>query len=148
MNSILLDIEEMIRKLEDEFRNIKVYYDGKQADRVFSNKIWVMDKLDSGLIKKAKPLQDSLKQIRLMHNPQGLPSLQFDAPIAHARNFLKLAEEIYQLYKLDSHYSDIKLKLGFAMPKLNEEIQHLRNRFMIMKGNLTRQKRIEADDLF
>jgi len=148
MNSLILDTEEMLRKLEAEFNNIIGYYKGKQADRVFSNRIWVMDKLESNLLKKAKPLHDSLKKIKSIHNPQGLPSIQFDAPISHAGNFIKMTEELYQMYKMDSSYPDIKLKLKFTIPQLNQEIQHLRNRFMIIKGNLTRQKSFDANELF
>ena len=146
MQTKLQDTEELLRALELEFINIKAYYESKQSDRVFSNNIWVLDKLERNLLAKSKPLVENLREIKSVHNPDNLPSLQFDGPIGHASNIVKLLQELQQIYKMYAPFGDIKMKLGYNMPKLNEEIAHLRNRFMILKGNLTRQKRFDEEE--
>ncbi len=148
MQTKLQDIDSLLRDLESEFSNLRLYYEGKQSDRVFSNNIWVLDKLERTLLAKAKPLQESFKEIKAIHNPEALPSLQFDSPITHTTNIIKLLQELQQVYKMYAPFGDIKMKLGYNMPKLNQEISHLRNRFMILKGNLTRQKKFDEEESF
>ncbi len=133
------ETEGYLREVENAVRNLKEKYTSKQNERVLSSHVWMSDYV-SGIIKdQVNPLKDSLTSVKDSYVGDFKSSTQFDAVIAFCTDVNKLLNEINTQYKMRSNLVDIKLKFQYNLPQIEEKVKHMRNRFNIIKGQLSKK---------
>jgi len=140
------DAELKLLAIESELKLFKLNYESKQADRLMSNYTWISNVLEEKILLRLKTLKEMLEKIKSEYIVDYKMTKQFDAPIYHCIELYKLVNEIFQLYKTRASFTDLSLKLHHNMPKINDNMSSLKNRFYILKNNLNRG--IEMDDGF
>ena len=145
MQTPIAEAELKILALEAELKILRSNYESKQADRIMTNYSWMSSVLEERVISRLKVLKELLDKIRQEYYTQFKVTKQFDAPVYHCSELYKLLSEILYLYKIRANPTDLSLKLNHNMPRINENMASLKNRFIILKNNLNRG--LEASDI-
>ena len=138
--------ESQLIDLEKELNNLKLQSESKQAERILSNHGWMTIVFEEKLIPKSKNFKDSLVKIKNSYGNSFKMTTQFDAPLAHCDEIHKLLNELLYLYKIRANSIDLKLKFNNNIPKIMNNFNSLRNRFYIVKGNVSRTNKVDEED--
>jgi len=134
----LEDAELYLADVERSIADLKYKYDGKQNERVLSAHVWMTDQITQ-YIHKVTLLRDSVTTIKDKHVGDFKSSTQFDGVLNYCNNLVKLLNELNFLYKTRANFVDIRMKLSYSLPQLSENIKHIRNRFNIIKGQVSKK---------
>ncbi len=149
MATILDEAELLLLNVERGFKELKDMYEGKQTERTISNHTWMTDKIENNTKKHLLFLIETVTKIKENHIGDFKTSTNFDFALRYCNDMNKILNEIITLYKMRVSYMDIKLKWQYAMPQLSQNLTHLRNRFGIIKGQISRKKfEYEEDSWF
>jgi len=135
----LEDAEVYLNAVENSIGEIRQKYDSKQAERVLSSPVWMSDFLEGIIKNKINSLKEALSSVRDHHVGDFKSTTQFDAVITMCSDLGKLLSDINTLYKMRSNYVDIRLKIQYSLPQMEEKMKSMRNRFNIIKGQLTKK---------
>ncbi len=139
------DAELLLLNVEREIKELKDMYESKQSERTISNHVWMTDKIENNVKKHVLFLIEAVSKIRENHVGDFKTSTNFDLALRYCNDINKILNDMITMYKMRFGYMDIKLKLQYAMPQLSQNLTHLRNRFGIIKGQITR-KRFEYEE--
>jgi len=145
MATPLEDAEVLLVSIDKGIKELKNKYESKQSERVLSNHVWMIDYIENNVKKYVAPLIESLNKLKTYNVGDFQSTTNFDITIKYSTEIDKILNEILFLYKARENYIDVKLKWQYNLPKLMENIQHLKNRFAIIKGQITR-KRFEYEE--
>ncbi len=126
--------------VENLYTDLKDKYSSKTNERVLSSHVWMIDYISNAINKKVTPLKDSLSMLRDQHVGDFKSSTQFDALLKFCDEINKILNDINQLYKMRSNVVDIKLKFQYALPQIQDKLKHMRNRFNIIKSQLSKKQ--------
>ncbi len=135
----LIDVENIIRDLKSK-------YDSKQSERLISSHVWMSDHIDRQVKPKVLSFKDALTTIKDRHVGDFKSTTQFDTVITFCNDLLRLLDNVNTMYKMRANYIDIKLKWQYNLPQMLDKIQHMRNRFNIIKGQITQKKKFEYEE--
>ncbi len=144
----LQEAENLLLLLEQELKNLNQQYESKQAERIISNHVWMGSVFEERILPKLKSLRERLVKIKTSYVGSFKTATQFDTTISHCDQINKELSEILYLYKIRANPLDIKMKMQYTMPQIMLNMNSLRNRFYIVKGNVTRGRQEEEDWLF
>lgn len=139
MATLLEDTGILIASVERGIRDVKSMYEGKQNDRLLSNHVWMQDQIENKAKKHIPQLKDFLIKLKQSHMGDFRSSTNFDICIKHCNDIEKMLNDIITLYKMRIDYLDIKMKWQYALPQLFDNLNHLSNRFSIIKGQISRK---------
>ena len=137
-DNFLVGVENLVKEFKDKL-------DSKQQERVISSHVWMQDYLEQQIKNKVMPLKDALTTLKQQHVGDFKSSTQFDAVINYCTDIIKLLNEINSLYKMRANYIDLRMKWQFHLPQMTDKVKHMRNRFNIIKGQLSK-KGYEPDE--
>src|SRR3989338_10864595 len=140
MATPLEDAEVLLVSIDKGIKELKNKYESKQSERVLSNHVWMIDYIENNVKKYVAPLIESLNKLKTYNVGDFQSTTNFDITIKYSTEIDKILNEILFLYKARENYIDVKLKWQYNLPKLMENIQHLKNRFAIIKGQITRKR--------
>lgn len=129
----LLDIDRGIKDLKEKFES-------KQSERIISNHVWMQDYMEKAVKQHIPPFRELIMRVRDGHLGNFNSTTNFDIIARHSDEIGKLIDSIILMYKMRASFFDIKLKWQYSIPKINENLMHLKNRFGIMKGQLSRKQ--------
>lgn len=132
----LKDAENYLVEMENSFVSLKDKFGSKQGDRLLLSHVWMGDYLDQQ-IAKVQPFSDSVATLRDRHVGDFKSSTQFDTLISHCDEITKLLNGIANVHKMKLGITDVKLRWNYNLRSLAEKIKSTRNRFNIIKGQLT-----------
>lgn len=144
----LEETESFLVNVENAIKELKQRYEGKQSERVLSSHVWMIDYLDQIIKYKVTPLRDALTSVKKAHVGDFKSATQCDAVIGFCNDIIKLLNDLNNMYKARMAYVDIRLKFQYTLPQLIDKLQHLRNRFNIIKGQINNAKVEINDDWF
>ncbi|MBS3152017.1 hypothetical protein J4230_01260 [Candidatus Woesearchaeota archaeon] len=133
------DAEGFLVGVENTVKELGEKYNSKQSERVLSSHVWMSDYIDGMVKNKVNRLRDALTTLKDKHVGEFRSVTQFDAIITFCNDISKLLNDINTLYRMRSNYVDIKLKFQYNLPQIEDKIKHMRNRFNIIKGQLTKK---------
>ncbi len=145
MATLLEDAEFILANVERGLKDIKDKYEGKQSERIIANHVWMIEQIEDKLKKHVTPLRDLLIKLKSNYLGDFNSATNFDIAAGYCNEINKILNDLLLLYKMRAGYVDIKLKWQYNMPKLTENVNHLRHRFSIIKGQITR-KRFEYEE--
>lgn len=148
MSTPMETAESHLIELEKQLLDLKQQSESKQSERILSNHGWMTTIFEERIMPRAKDLKESLAKVRNSYSGGFKVTTQFDAPVSHCDEIVKLLNEILYLYKIRASPSDIKMRFQNSMPKLIANMNSLRNRFYIIKGNVSRTNKLDEDDIF
>ena len=138
----LIEIDRGIRDLKEKFEN-------KQSERIISNHVWMQDYIERIVKQHIPPFKEAVMKTRGGHLGNFNSTTNFDLLARHCDEIGKIIDGIILMYKMRAGYFDIKIKWQYAVPKINENLMHLKNRFGVVKGQLSRKHfEYEEDRLF
>ncbi len=140
--------ESLIVSFEQELNNLNQQYGSKQAERIISNHVWMTSVFEEKILPKLNNLKEVLTKIRNEYAGDFKTTTQFDMPVKHCDELHKALSDLLYLYKIRASPIDIKIKMQHTMPLVMNNMSSLKNRFFIVKGNITRGKQIDEEDLF
>ncbi len=132
--------ELLIFEIDRAVKDIKEKFENKQSDRVISNHIWMEGYISKIIKEKMPPFRDAVMKARSGHLGNFSSATNFDIIIRHCIEIEKLFDNIILMYKMRTTPYDIKLRWQYSVPKINENMMHLKNRFGILKGQLSRKQ--------
>lgn len=134
------DAESFLVAVEGCIRDLKEKYDSKQSERLLSSHVWMSGYLENQVKSRVVSLKDALSVIKDKHVGDFKSSTQFDTVIAQCNEIIKLLDGISTMYKIRANFVDIKLKFQYNLPQILEKVKSMRNRFNIIRGQITRKK--------
>lgn len=143
---VIDEVESHLGSIELFINDLKNKHDSKQSERVLSNNIWMSDMMDRTINKNIIPLSSSIKDLRVEYEKRIGSASQFDFALKHCTEVHKLMSNLHSSYKQGLGVLDIKLKLHYTLPELSSNLNSLRNRVNILKGNIARIKSLEDED--
>lgn len=139
MATLLEDAGILIISIENGIKNMKSMYNSKQSERWISNHVWVIDQVEEKIKKHIPPLKDLFVKLKQNHLGDFKSSTNFDICIKHCNDVEKILNDITVLYKMRVNNQDLKMKWQYALPQLQDNLDHLTNRFNIIKGQISRK---------
>lgn len=130
--NFLVDVEHTINVLKEKCTN-------KQNDRVLSSHVWMSDYIEGIIKDQVNPLKEALTSVKNSYVGDFKSATQFDAVIAFCNDINKLLNDINTQYKMRSNLVDLKLKFQYNMPQIEDKVKHMRNRFNIIRGQLSKK---------
>ena len=135
----LEDAELLLINIERGIKDLKIKYESKQSERLLSNHILMNDFINNNVKTHIKPLKDLLLKIRENHVGDFKSSTNFDVAVKYCNEIEKVLNSIMVMYRMRDNLVDIKLKWQYNLPKMMDDLVHLKNRFGIIKGQLTKK---------
>ena len=135
----LEDTDNFLAGVENLVKDIRNKYESKQNERVISSHVWMSDYIDQAIKNKVMPLKDSLTTLKDRHVGDFKSTTQFDAIINFCSDIIKILNEVNTLYKMRANLVDLKLKWQYALPQIEDKVKHMRNRFNIIKSQLSKK---------
>lgn len=145
MATALEDAELLLIKIEKGIQDLKLKFDSKQSERLISNHVWMADYIENSIKRHTNPLKDLLMKLKGSSMGDFKSSTNFDVAVKYCTEIEKTIDGILFLYKTRAGIIDLKLKWQYNLPAITESFNHLKNRFMIIKGQITR-KRFEYEE--
>ena len=133
------DSEKGLIEVESGFEDIKNKNQSKQNERLLSSHVWMSDYLEQ-YKKKVSNFRNSLDFVKKGHVGDFKSATQFDAVLKMSDEVSGILDDIIKTYKMQATLTDLKLKWYYTLPTLAEKIKSMRNRFNIIKGQITRKK--------
>ncbi|MBI2148955.1 hypothetical protein HYU23_04695 [Candidatus Woesearchaeota archaeon] len=135
----LEETENFLVSVENLVKDLKEKQESKSNERLLSSHVWLSDYIDNQIKTKVMPLKDALTTLKDKHVGDFKSNTQFDATITFCNDIIKLLNEINSLNKIRASYIDVKLKWQYNIPQIVDKVKHLRNRFNIIKGQLSKK---------
>ena len=148
MQTLLETAELKIIELERQILEIKQQNESKQSERILSNHGWMTTIFEERIMPRTKELKEALLKVKQAYSGEFKITTQFDVPILHCEELTKLLNEILYLYKIRASSTDLKLRFQNSLPKIVSNMASLKNRFYIIKGNVSRTKKLDEEDIF
>ncbi len=144
----LEDADGYLIKIENVVRELKDKYDSKTSERVLSSHIWMGDFLEQ-CKKKVQNFKDSISLLKNSHVGEFKSATQFDTLLTLSNETIKCFNDLLVIYKMRASFIDIKMKLCYSLPQLQDKVKSMRNRFNIIKGQLSKKQfEYEEDSWF
>ena len=135
----LEDADAYLAAVENYIADVKLKLDSKQSVRLVSNHVWMQDYIEKAIINKLMPLKDSLVSFRSAHMGSFKSPTQLDAVLKLTDEITELLKDINHQYRIRSNYIDIKMKWGYSYPQMLEKVKSMRNRFNIIKSQMSKK---------
>ena len=144
----LEDADGYLVRVENVVKELKDKYDSKTSERVLSSHVWMGDFLEQ-CKKKVQNFKDSVTTLRDGHVGEFKSATQFDTLITMSDEMNKFFNDVLVIYKMRSSFIDIRMKLSYSLPQLQDKVKSMRNRFNIIKGQLSKKQfEYEEDSWF